>query len=208
MRSVIVTIGLVLALVGCSASQDGRSSSPRTAVTPGGTNSSTAPAPPPQLVGRWQRTITCSELVSELKLYRLAPLAPYAWLSQTSSTGTSSFAPGSPKPTEAHPCTGAIPRVHSHFFDATGRFGSLDWLGDPVDDGSYRILDAQSMRIGGVRFKYQITDGDTLQLTPVLTRAMIRQARADPREYSDAGWAVSVALSTHTWHRVACSGWC
>src|SRR5215216_8079401 len=60
------------------------------------------------LVGRWERVVACQELVSDLDKAGLGPLAPYAWLGQTSSTGQTSFAPGSPRPTKAHPCTGAL----------------------------------------------------------------------------------------------------
>jgi hypothetical protein len=83
---------------------------------------------------------TCQELVSELDMAGLALLAPNAWSGQTSSTGLSSFAPGSPKPTRAHPCTGALSREHSHFFSQSGQFGSLDWLGGQVDNGPYDLL--------------------------------------------------------------------
>src|SRR6266542_6283216 len=85
-------------------------------------------------VGRWQRVVTCQELVSDLKKAGLGVLAPYAWQGQTSASGKSSFKPGSPKPTMSHPCTGAIARLHSHFFNQQGRFGSLDWEGGQVDD--------------------------------------------------------------------------
>ena len=123
-----------------------------TAVTAGcASNSSTRPPPATShspassptgkaavgLVGEWKRVITCQELVSELDKAGLAPLAPYVWLGQTSSTGLSSYAAGSPKPTKAHPCTGALNRAHSHFFSQSGQFGSLDWLGGQVDNGPY-----------------------------------------------------------------------
>ena len=47
-----------------------------------------------------------------------------------------------------------------------------------------------------------------LSLTPVLTKTMVRQALAHPQEFSDAGWAVSVAYAGHLWKRVPCEGWC
>ena len=91
---------------------------------PSGTSHSPVESPtsPPVagLVGRWERVLTCQELVSGLDKAGLAPLTPYVWLGQTSSTGLSSFASGSPKPTKAHPCTGALNREHSHFFSQSG----------------------------------------------------------------------------------------
>ena len=122
----------------------------------------------------------------------------------------SSFAPGSPKPTSAHPCTGALPRVHSHFFNQSGQFGSLDWLGGQVDEDPYRIVNDTTVRIGspGVPFHYRILHGDTLMLAPVLSKAMVRKALADPKEFSAAGWAVSMAYPGHPWKRVPCQSWC
>jgi hypothetical protein len=170
---------------------------------------SVSAAPVPGLVGRWERTITCQELVGNLERAGLGALAPYAWLGQTSSTGISSFESGSPKPTATHPCRGAIDRKHSHFFDAAGKFGSLDWNGGQVDDGSYTIVDDHTMKIGDTTFHYRITGGgNTLALSPVLTTAMIDEALAHPKKFSEAGWAVSVAYGGYTWRRVPCDGWC
>lgn len=116
--------------------------------------------------------------------------------------------PGSPTPTEAHPCTGALPRKHSHFFAPSGLFGSLDWLGGQVDDGAYSLEGHSAVKIGGVTFHYRVMDHNTLFLTPVLTKTMIHQALAQPNQFSDAGWAVSVAYAGHPWKRAACQGWC
>jgi len=58
------------------------------------------------------------------------------------------FVPGVRKPDQladpANPCKGAVPREHSHFFTEDGRFGSLDWNGDTVDDGTYEMVDADT----------------------------------------------------------------
>ena len=45
-------------------------------------------------------------------------------------------------------------------------------------------------------------------LSPVLTKAMLRQALAHPQKFSTALWAVSVAYAGHTWKRVPCQNWC
>lgn len=157
------------------------------------------------LVGRWQRLTTCQQLVADLKRAGLGATVAQAWVGQTSSSGESSFKPGSPKPTLAHPCTGAIPRLHSHFFGASGQFGSLDWKGGQVDDGPYKIIDADTVRIGSTPFHFTIRGGRTLSLAPILTQAMIRQANAHPQQFSSAFWAVTVAYAGHTWKRVPCS---
>ena len=148
--------------------------------------------------------------MSNLDKAGLGPLAPYAWLGQTSSTGQSSFAPGSPKPTKVHPCTGALARKHSHFFNQSGQFGSLDWLGGQVDNEPYRIINSNTVHIGnpGATFHFRILHGNTLMLTPVLTKAMLHQALANPQKFSSAGWAVSVAYAGYSWKRVPCQNWC
>ncbi|MFL6109072.1 MAG: hypothetical protein ACJ72L_19095 [Marmoricola sp.] len=160
------------------------------------------------IVGRWERTVTCPELTSALTTAGLGATARYAWPSQTSSNGESSFAPGSPTPTRARPCTGALARSHEHFFDAAGSFGSLDWLGGQVDDGTYQQAGSDTLRIGAVTFRFRIVDGNTLFLTPELTPAMVRTANTHPDDYSDAAWAVSVAYPGHAWKRVPCDGRC
>jgi hypothetical protein len=206
MRSSLAVLLLVaVSTVGCASSSPAGSSF-RTPDTSSASSPTTAPVA--ALVGRWQRITSCPELVNDLKRSGLAPLAPYAWIGQTSSTGQGSFAAGSPKPTMANPCTGALTRQHSHFFNQSGQFGSLDWLGGQVDDGSYRIVNGSTLRIGHVAFHYSISNGDTLSLYPVLSQSMIRQALAHPQKFSDAGWAVSVAYPAQTWKRVPCEIWC
>jgi hypothetical protein len=157
------------------------------------------------LVGQWQRLITCKELVADLKRVGLGATVAQAWVGQTSSSGESSFKPGSPKPTRDRPCTGAIARLHSHFFTGSGAFGSLDWHGGQVDDGSYRIVSPTTVSIGGVSFHFTIRNGNMLSLSPMLTSAMIRKAVAHPAKFSPAFWAVTVACEGHSWKRVPCA---
>jgi hypothetical protein len=162
------------------------------------------PAAQSPLVGQWQRVNSCSQLVASLKRAGLGATVAQAWLGQTSSTGESSFKPGSPKPTRARPCTGAIARTHSHCFTGSGLFGSLDWHGGQVDDGSYRIVNATTVNIGGVLFRFSVK-GTRLSLAPLLTRTMIRRAIAHPAAFSPAFWAVTVAYPGNTWNRVPCT---
>jgi hypothetical protein len=206
--SLALLFAVTTVTVGCSSSS---STGPSSGTSPSAV-ASPASTPVAGLVGRWERVVTCQELVSELGKAGLGPLAPYAWLGQTSSTDQSSFASGSPKPTKAHPCTGALKREHSHFFGQSGQFGSLDWLGGQVDDSPYRIINHNTVHIGsppaGATFHYRILHGDTLMLSPVLTKAMIRKALAHPQKFGAAGWAVSVAYAGYSWKRVPCQSWC
>jgi hypothetical protein len=59
----------------------------------------------------------------------------------------------------------------------------------------------------GVKFHFRIRNGDTLMLSPVLSKAMIHKTLADLAKFSDAWWAVSVAYAGHTWKRVPCGQW-
>ena len=207
-RAVLAMSAVTAITVGCGSNSSTGSPS-GTSHSPVTTPTATAAT---GLIGRWERVITCQELVSELGKAGLAPLAPYVWLGQTSSTGQGSFASGSPKPTKAHPCTGALNREHSHFFSQSGQFGSLDWLGGQVDNGPYRIVNNNTVYIGSppiaATFHYRILHGDTLMLSPVLTEAMLRKALAHPQKFSAALWAVSVAYAGSTWKRVPCQNWC
>jgi len=162
------------------------------------------------LVGEWQRLTTCSQLVADLKRAGLGKTVAQAWVGQTSSTGQSSFRPGSPMPTRTHPCRGAVARRHSHFFTASGQFGSLDWLGGQVDNAPYHIINSDTVEIGSgvphAKFHFTISDrGTKLMLTPLLTKTMIRQANAHPNGFTSAFWAVTVAYAGHAWRRVPCS---
>ena len=196
----VLTLGILL--IGCGSHDSKASTSKASPSVTGSTGASVS-----DIAGRWARVVKCQELTQDLDKAGLGPLTPYAWLGQTSSNGQSSFAPGSPRPTRAQPCTGALPRQHSHFFTSAGQFGSLDWLGGQVDDGPYTVTGDSTLKIGTVTFHYRVAH-NTLHLTPVLTKPMVHKALARPKEFSDAGWAVSVAYPGHTWKRVPCGQWC
>jgi len=154
------------------------------------------------LVGRWERVTTCQELLSAVTKAGLRKTAP----AMLSGNG---FVPGTPKQlaAKADICKGAVPRRHSHFFTAAGQFGSVDYNGQQVDDGSYRILDARTVRINDGKFHFRIT-GRKLRLEPVISAAARRKALAQPLQFSTAGWQVAVAFPGHAWKRVPCAQWC
>ena len=156
----------------------------------------------PAFVGRWSRVTTCQEIVAMLTKAGLGAIAP----AMLAGNGLVS---GTPQQLAMKPniCAGARPRVHYHYFTKDGRFGSLDWNEEPVDDGRYRIVDARTFRIGQALFRYRVS-GNQLALTPVITAAAKRQALAKPLDFSTAGWQVAVAFPGHTWKRVPCKGWC
>lgn len=162
-----------------------------------------AAATAPPLAGRWQRVTTCQELVAALRKAGLGPVAP-------AIVAGNGLVPGTPKQLsrKADICKGAVPRVHAHFFTGARQFGSLDWKGEPVDDGHWRIVKTGTVRINDGIFRYRILDGNKLMLTPVLTAAAIRRALAHPLQFSLAGWMVAVSYPGHVWKRVPCAGWC
>ena len=155
-----------------------------------------------QLVGRWQRVTTCQGIVNALTNAGLRALAP-------GMVAGNGLVPGTPQELarKANICTGARPRLHAHFFDRNGQFGSLDWKGEQVDDGPYRLLANRKMRIGDGVFRYRITDGK-LRLNPIISREAKRRALARPLQFSTPGWMVAVAYGGLPWKRVPCGRWC
>ena len=64
----------------------------------------------------------------------------------------------------SQPCLGAVRRAHSHFFTATGEFGSRDFNGQRVDDGHYVIQESSTeIAMNGTPFGFYV-DGDELTL--------------------------------------------
>jgi hypothetical protein len=112
------------------------------------------------------------------------------------------FLPGLSSPSEIadvkHPCRGAVPLLHSHFFTADGQFGSKDQNGQQVDDGTYKIVDDRTFVISGgfpdVTFHYRVT-GDTIRFDPVVPSCA--------PSCEEASWSVMVAFPGKTWERVS-----
>jgi hypothetical protein len=181
-----------------------------TALGVGGASAGTAPtasAPAKNpIFGRWQQTHTCRGLVHAFKNAHLRRVAP-GWVA------SDYFPDKTPQQiaSREHPCSGAEPQRHSHFFTRDGRFGSVDQHNQQVDNGRYRVINARTFRIIDARFHYDVArlfDRKVLALKPVITKRMRRQALARPYEFSLAGWEVAVAYTGSTWKRVPCGQWC
>ena len=154
------------------------------------------------IVGRWQQLHTCQELVDALNALGLGALAPVMvgdyFPDQTFEELAAKY----------DLCEGAKPQQHSHFFTASGLFGSLDQFGNQVDDGTYVNVDSNTIQINGVAtFDYSI-QGGTLQLTPIITGKQRQDALRHPERFSTAGWMVSVSYPGTKWKNVPCEGWC
>ena len=72
------------------------------------------------LVGRWQTVRTCQGLVAALKKTGLSPLAPGVVGDYFPNQTSAELAK------KKNLCSGAKPQLHSHFFTADRKFGSLD----------------------------------------------------------------------------------
>jgi hypothetical protein len=193
-------IGFLAVVIAVACGSNDPTPAPSVAESPS-TSPSAEPVAP--LVGRWERVNTCQEHVEVLRKAGLEEIAP-------TMVAGNGYVPGTPQQLarRADLCKGAKPRVHAHFFTADGRFGSLDWNDEPVDDGTYTIVNDTTFQIGDTTFHYEIINGDTLMLEPVVPKKAKAEALADPEEFSVAGWSVSVAFEGHPWKRVDCEGWC
>jgi hypothetical protein len=185
----VVAMGVALVLAGCSS---GPQESTKPSAPQAGEQRSPAAVHP--LVGTWTRETTCQELVAALKEAGLGK-------NVTDAIAGNVFVPGVMDPDQINPkdpCVGAVPREHSHFFTADGRFGSLDWEGSQVDSGTYEIVDATTFVVSkefpDVTFHYEVT-GETLMLEPVIPECA-------PDGCFEAEWSVSVAYPGKVWKRV------
>ena len=201
-RAAIAGLSLVaLASVACTSSEQSSSTptdgSASVVLSPSASSTPVAP-----LVGRWEQVHHCEDLVAALDKADLGAMIPQE---------VTEYFPGESVQQLAHkadPCAGAEPFRHSHFFDELGQFGSLDQNLSQVDDGTYKIVDGHTFRIGSSTFQYHVINGDTLTLDPVITPAERREGLADPLKFSAASWMMAVAYPGTTWHRVPCEGWC
>jgi hypothetical protein len=199
----LILIGSSCGSDGPSAASSGTSESPEVANSPNSPTDTVSSAPVEPLVGLWQRETTCEELVDAFDAAGMRQLAPAALAGNGLVSGSTQEIAR-----RNEICKGAKPRIHSHFFTADGEFGSLDWNGQQVDDGTYKIVDGRTFKIVNMAFRYRITSGDTLTLDPLISKTQRRRALAHPGEFSPALWAVSVAFPGNTWERADCGPWC
>jgi hypothetical protein len=146
------------------------------------------------LLGVWERETRCEELVSALTDAGLD-----RWVLEF--VAGNGFVPGATSPDQIadpdNPCDGAVPRLHSHFFDPHGVFVSLDWNGAPVDDGTYEVIDDRTFVVSkefpDVTFHYTI-DGTSIMFEPVIPDCS--------PDCFEAAWSVSVAYPGESWELV------
>ena len=166
---------------------------------PGSTSSNSSPggsaSPVAELIGTWERVTTCAEVVT---IFEEAGLDK--WIAET--VVGNSFVPSVRKVSQlddpSDPCRGSVTREHSHFFTESGEFGSLDWMGEQVDDGTFEITDDNTLVVSKefpepVTFNYEIS-GDSIMFEPVVPECA--------PDCFEAAWSVIVAYPGKAWHRV------
>ena len=185
----LTVCALALLLTGCSSTGDTKAEPAEQSLSPSA-SSTPSPAASAAIVGEWQRLQKCSELVGNL---RKAGLEKWVFEFVVGD----GYIPGTSKADQirdpANPCRGAVARNHSHYFTADGEFGSRDDKGEQVDDGTYKVVDDDTISIGAVRFNYKIS-GDSLRLTPEIP--------ACRPECWEAAWSVAVAFQGYDWRRI------
>jgi hypothetical protein len=190
-----VVVALLLSLWGCGGTAEPGAESTN---APAPTETSEAGSSPAStIVGSWQRVTTCEERVAALGDAGLGEFA-------AEHAAGEGWIPGVSSPEQikdpTHPCEGAIPLTHGHFFTEDGLFGSSDDQSDQVDDGTYRVIDEQTIVVekefGDVTFHYQVQDDGTLLLEPVLPKCRKDGCFA-------AQWAVAVAYPGLPWEPTA-----
>lgn len=145
----------------------------------------------PAIVGEWVGVHDCQRIVTMLI---------DAELIEFLADPLEQLVPGDPTVAARDPataCDGAVQREHSHFFTADGEFGSKDFHGQRVDDGTYTLQGEDSLVINDQRFKYEI-DGDELSLDPEpvdISACTTKECRFT------ATWVLMVAMPGVTWKR-------
>jgi hypothetical protein len=155
--------------------------SPSSAVptqTPQTSSPTSGPSQGSPLVGTWERVNSCKGFVQAFTTAGLIDLAP-EWL-----VGAGYYA-SADQIDKNDMCKGATEVKHSHFFTASGGFGSYDQNGQQVDDGSYKLVDDHNIAFpSGITVQYSVV-GDTV----TFERVESNLCTVDCRE--NTAWALS-----------------
>ena len=174
-------VGLLALLLGSCA---GSSTTTLPSTIPPSVEPSAQRAP---IVGEWVGTHECEWIVQALTGFDRALVVD--------SVVGNGLIPGVSDNAElmdAHDlCADAVERQHSHFFTASGRFGSRDFNGQQVDDGTYGVIDDDTIRIEGKEFGYAI-HGDELTLMAMIPEGCTSE---------DCAWQIMVAMNSQPLRR-------
>jgi hypothetical protein len=152
------------------------------------------PTAPPALVGNWLGVHNCQRIIDIMSSAGM----PEQGLLNVADSGT---LPGVTKVDDIddpeNPCVGAVDVPHSHFFTASGMFGSRDANGEQVDDGRWEIVDTDTFEINGTPFDFQVA-GDELRMEAVDVGTC---PSAD--QWCPEAWKLMVAMPGMAWTRSA-----
>jgi hypothetical protein len=194
-RTIYALVVLSMVIAACSGSAASAPiASPTTAASPSAEASVSAAPSQASIVGEWVGVHDCERIVAMLRGAKLEEFLPDAVYGNGLVAGDpQASALADPK----YPCEGAVQRKHSHFFTASGEFGSKDFNGQRVDDGTYTLDGEDGLVINGSRFKYKI-HGDELSVDPEpvdISSCTTRECRFP------ATWVLMVAMPGMTWKR-------
>lgn len=185
-----LVVAVSIAAASCSSGPTTQPTQPPGTPVPSATETPVDP-----LVGTWNRVNDCDTFVRTLEDAGLIALAPDVLVGGGYFTGVNQI-------DEADLCKGATEVEHSHFFTDSGGFGSNDETGAQVDDGDYKIIDAQTLTFPShaQEFSDDITvhylvEGDTLTFDVVVPDPCTGNCPAA------TGWAISAFYPT-PFHRV------
>jgi hypothetical protein len=188
----------VLLVTACTGGTPAATNAPASPATPR-PQASTAAGPSgsaaPAIVGEWVGTHDCGRIVKILTDAGLEEFLGDAIYGNVLVPGVDPSTTTVEDPT--HICDDAVQRAHSHFFTASGQFGSKDFNGQQVDDGAYRLEDDDVIVINDQPFHYTI-DGDELTLEP----PTVDTSSCTTKECRfTATWVLMVSMPGTTWTR-------
>jgi hypothetical protein len=198
------TGALAIALAGCGGgaastaapSVATSSAAPSSAAPTGPSPSAEAsPSAASAIVGEWVGVHDCARIVTILADAGLDEFLADAVYGNGLIPGVDPSTATLKDPSK--PCDGAVERQHSHFFTAAGEFGSRDFDGNRVDDGTYTLEGEDRIVINDKGFKFEI-HGDELSLEPDpvdITTCTTKECRFM------ATWVLMVAMPGTTWTR-------
>lgn len=146
----VQSLVVVAVIAGCTSAPVAAPSAAVTgsAAAPSASASATA-EPASRLLGEWRAAHPCEHIV------RILTEAGHAGTIESNITGNG-LLPGAsesdPLPDPSRPCKGTVLRDHYHLFARDGTFASFDWRHRQVDEGTYTIVDSDTVSINATEF--------------------------------------------------------
>ncbi len=194
-RCAVIALTAVLVAACSSAPPSATRNEPTpTAVASISPSSTVRPSPtaPPALVGTWLGFHNCQRIVD---IMNSAGMPEQALLNAAESGTIPGVSTVEQIADPENPCVSTVDVPHSHFFTASGLFGSRDSEGEQVDDGRWEIVDADTFEINGTPFDFRV-DGDELRMEAVDVGTCPVNG-----EWCPEAWKLMVAMPGMAWTR-------